>query len=80
MATQLHLEELDNQRLSRHYNRIKQNTHEEFGYLPYASDKALEQANPQVEMLSNQLCDDVPASFRPQATGYSKPIGRKPGY
>lgn len=80
VATQLHLEEQNNQQLSRHYNRIKQNTYEEFGYLPYASDKALEQANPQVEMLSNQLCDDVPASFRPQATGYSKPIGRKPGY
>lgn len=74
VATQLHLEEQNNQQLSRHYNHIRQNTYEEFGYLPYASDQALQLANPQVETLSNQLCDEVPASFRPQATGYSKPL------
>ena len=80
VATQRQLEEQNNQQLSRHYNRVRQTTYEEFGYMPYASDHALRDANPQVESLSNQLCNDVPASFRPQATGYSKPLGRKSGH
>ncbi len=73
VASRLILERQNTEQYNRHFETVKRQRYEELGYVPFASSYALETAAPRVEAERRHIDADVPASFRPQATGYPKP-------
>jgi peptidoglycan/LPS O-acetylase OafA/YrhL len=73
VASRLSLEQQNSHQYNRHFETIKRQRYEAFGYLPFVSSDALATASRQVETATAPARDEVPASFRPQATAYPKP-------
>ena len=77
VASLLNLEQQNLEQYNRHFEKMKRQRYEEIGYVPFISSQALETIAAQVETapasVQKDVQADVPASFRPQATGYPKP-------